>query len=550
MGFLNKILYTLDFFPLFPSLQITYRSQDTYSNRASQLTSVLIICLFFTSFYYFGYNMMYRLKPDSVLSEYYQIYPAYLNITKENFFLSFGLKNGQNFVFDETVWIPEFTVKTQTINGTNVISNSTLINISKCENDDLPVDPDIHDYFIRNPVSEMYCIKDYFPIDLEGSFDNPYIKYFNIKIRTCDNLTSKNTCKSQSQIEEVIQNNDFYMSFTSYVVDPMNYSSPFVQRGLYFFAPIDIHVQTSVLLTMQHIEIITDDGIFFEKETVMKALTKLSDRTYISDIANQETLILETNVELDKVVKSYSRKYDKLQDVIAKTGGVLKVLMIVAYFLSRPIVKLGFFQDLSNDIFDYKLNKNKDNDLNLSFWQYIKSFFVNTHNILKKKRKLLEKTKNVIIENLNLSNILNKLIELEKIKYILFDSDQLELFHCIPKPIAAIKYSSNNIQNMKKMENKKSIVWENLFMEHIMNIRKKDGWETYNVISHRENKNEFDGRLLNCFGIFSPKIRKKLSFKEREMILLRNEKNGPLKIFKEKTIIFLRMVFVCFYKKK
>lgn len=47
---------------------------------------------------------------------------------------------------------------------------------------------------------------------------------------------------------------------------------------------------------------------------------------------------------------------------------------------------------------------------------------------------MLEYSSKKLLENLDILFILNKLIEIDKLKYILFDEDQLKLFEFIPKP--------------------------------------------------------------------------------------------------------------------
>ena len=62
----------------------------------------------------------------------------------------------------------------------------------------------------------------------------------------------------------------------------------------------------------------------------------------------------------------------------------------------------------------------------------------NKKSLLYRKRQLFERTKSVILENLDLANIIHKLLEIEKLKFLILDPEQLRLFQFIPKPKAEL----------------------------------------------------------------------------------------------------------------
>lgn len=506
---IGHFLYLIDFFPLFPSLQITFKSKDSYSNRVSQMTSFLIMLTSALSVYYFGYNMFTRQKPQNVVSEYYQSYPEYLNITKENSFFCFGLRDiGLNSFIDESIYTVDVTVKRRYKNGTK---EEEIISVKPCEEQDIPETPSIQQYFKENPIFNQYCISNYGPIDLEGSQDNSYMKFFNIQIKTCQNSSlNNNSCKSLDFILKSLSSSYFYLGFTTYAVDPLNYSYPFLQMGGFYSMPMDATLSGLTTITLQHIEIITDDGVLFENADVQKGLAQLSDHTFYQ--TKSDSVVQETSIELDKVVKRYSRKYDKLQDVLAKTGGVMKILMIFAFIISRPLVRIGFYEDLCNDIFDYRMKYSQKTTIKFGFFQYIVSLFNKKNPVLAEKRELLNRTKRVIQENLNISNILKKLLELEKLKYILLTGDQLNLFQYIPKPLVQLPNvtppSDNSFTNSNRQM--KSSVWEDVFMRRaLIGDDPPRAWQAYQELHNKENKSQIDNRLLKCFG-FSGAVKKRM----------------------------------------
>lgn len=54
---------------------------------------------------------------------------------------------------------------------------------------------------------------------------------------------------------------------------------------------------------------------------------------------------------------------------------------------------------------------------------------------IREKRSLVEQGVNKVIGHLDVLFILNKLLEIDKLKSVIFDEDQLHLFEYIPKPV-------------------------------------------------------------------------------------------------------------------
>ena len=48
----------------------------------------------------------------------------------------------------------------------------------------------------------------------------------------------------------------------------------------------------------------------------------------------------------------------KLQNLFANVGGILNVIVIVAYLCCFPLVKLHYNLSLINDLYDIKINEN------------------------------------------------------------------------------------------------------------------------------------------------------------------------------------------------
>ena len=135
--------------------------------------------------------------------------------------------------------------------------------------------------------------------------------------------------------------------------------------------------------------------------------------------------------------------------------------------------------------------KNKINSIDISTTEFLTQ---KSRNKLKKKLKLLILAKNKIKDQLDIKNILEKLHEIDKIKYLLLNPQQLLLFQLISKPeiLTEDEDDEENYHNaeyliasiMKKYEETSDEKIEELVIY-------------YNEIKNKAGKEDLDSRLLN-----------------------------------------------------
>lgn len=86
-----------------------------------------------------------------------------------------------------------------------------------------------------------------------------------------------------------------------------------------------------------------------------------------------------------------------------------------------------------------KTNDNtEDNDivnLELGIWDFINYYFGIMGNPERNQKKaLIKKGMDIVQKNLDVKNLIEKFYEIEKLKVLLLDEDQLRLFNSLPKP--------------------------------------------------------------------------------------------------------------------
>lgn len=86
--------------------------------------------------------------------------------------------------------------------------------------------------------------------------------------------------------------------------------------------------------------------------------------------------------------------------------------------------------------------------IQFTFWDYIKSYFWKSDS-LNKKLKVLKEGKKRIDERLDIFNVLRKLREVDKLKVLLLENEQLVLFDSLPKPHLKLKQNKSPVKSLK-----------------------------------------------------------------------------------------------------
>ena len=328
--------------------------------------------------------------------------------------------------------------------------------IGLCTKDDIPQTVELQEYFNVNNITGMFCIKNYQPVEMMGSEDSEYYEYIQLTLQKCDIKNESIACQSDKNLSNFLNTHEFTITFTSYAVDSLNYQNPLNQHGNFFTVPSNDQIKAQTFFYFQHLSVETDDGLIFKGVNTLKAMTKSGEKTYFVPI-DENLNFIEVTFSVDKVVKYYERTYDKLQQVLANTGGALQILTMAALIITRPIIYFNFYRDLGNAYFDFDIpeqgrDKPVRKPLQISFYEYLWSFLRVNNSELLNRRRILDKAKILLNETLSLGEILNKLAEFDKMKYLLFDSEQLLLFEYIPKPVVGVDSKDQKRKHFSREE--------------------------------------------------------------------------------------------------
>ncbi|EAR93758.2 small GTP-binding domain protein (macronuclear) [Tetrahymena thermophila SB210] len=137
----------------------------------------------------------------------------------------------------------------------------------------------------------------------------------------------------------------------------------------------------------------------------------------------------------------------------------------------------------------------KTNKINVSTWEYFKSLILPTQKY-KKKKQIIKYSVDKLYHNLDIFNILKKLVDVEKLKRLLLDQDQLRLFDCLPKPTIqpdlALKKQSSQIWDQKNKE------IDFMYQDERSEMQKlSDAFQSYVNITQKQNQGGLDKKIIN-----------------------------------------------------
>ncbi|KAL4468732.1 hypothetical protein ABPG74_005235 [Tetrahymena malaccensis] len=103
-------------------------------------------------------------------------------------------------------------------------------------------------------------------------------------------------------------------------------------------------------------------------------------------------------------------------------------------------------QAIPNNIQKEELDKffnQKKNNISYSTWDYFINFFKISNICRTRRQKLLQKGVDKFYSHIDIFYLIQKLLEVEKLKYLLLNENQIKLFEFIPKPLLTLKDKKN-----------------------------------------------------------------------------------------------------------
>ena len=439
-------LEALDIFSYPLSFLFTFKGKFRYSTVLTKTLTLISFSLTFASFFYFARNSLSKTNPKILITEEYHADPDKVQMDPNSFMFSFALENHTNN-YRPFIDAGIYKVEAFLVTKINQIINQTKIDVIPCDEIHLPSNSDLREYFNKSDYKNLYCFKDYSKVFKKGACDSDEFFDIKITIRACDNETDGNICKSQTEITNMIEGGNVVMYYTTVRTDVGSYDAPLKIIALNDFLDTSLEFTTIYHLFLGKVVIKTDIGVFQESFTYDEGTYIVSSKTSQHKTRNIADGFLTIRLRLDPNENLITRKYDSFLDVLSQVGGIMRMFTIFGALLLKPFLEAALLQRVSNETFDYEDYLNDENmsdnsknlsssrkKVKLSLWEYIKSK-CKKKSKLSRKSQLIIKSVEMMKENLDMSLLVNKLFDIEKLKLMVKNTEFEVLKNQKPKII-------------------------------------------------------------------------------------------------------------------
>lgn len=316
-----------------------------------------------------------------------------------------------------------------------------------------------------------------------GGFTEELFEYLKISASVCEDASAR--CRDNQEFSEKIANNsrfalDFYV-INSHVAEN-SMENPIIQHissDMHFLVNPFGKIYKTADIFLSDLRIDTDyslfSSLFSEKERRLSHIfnKEITEQTIFSN--ENSANFGDFYFRKSNIAHVYQRNLGNFLAILSYLGGIWSTCYIFLFILLKVYNRNDFFNKLGNKLYNYpsqskkiaekpvklkenprvssalslnsagKLDKIKDY---LKYDRKLKLGFANLVTYVlfslkccfsccfrEKKLKLMKKTEENLMKDLDIYNILRKLYEFESTKKVLFDEKQTNLLTFCPKPV-------------------------------------------------------------------------------------------------------------------
>lgn len=355
------------------NLHFKVNNQTKIRTSLGGIFFLIINFLFVLLVYAFGQDFFNRLNPMVTKSQFTPDEMKPYNISNENYQVMFRIENdsydaidteGNSFFFSA---IHVFTNYSET--NVTLQKRTTLLPVLPCNKINMP-------NFSQEEITEKgydkwKClhINSQSPIKnllLGGSIDNGLHGEIKINLHKCEegsfNLFTRKPCNTEEKTKDYLWNITWYaIMFQKTVFTPSSYDKPLKQEMARYINILNDHLLKGYKVYFQLSEVFSDVGWIIESESYHHSFGLseiIPDYMLRERTGKAKDLLSIVQLNLSTETIHYKRTYEKIQNLAANIGGILKIFTVVAGTIVNIYNSSTFEYSFSNNLVD-KTSKNK-----------------------------------------------------------------------------------------------------------------------------------------------------------------------------------------------
>lgn len=218
----------------------------------------------------------------------------------------------------------------------------------------------IENRFDSNGLKDYNCFnntKSKKEIVLGGKYGDEFYGNLAFYVKKCRNSTDSNiVCKPEEVINDYIQGGWLQITYVTSFVDFNNFTSPIQYVTENFYTTIDVNLNKVVYSFFMPVYFYSENNIIFSNTKNEKAIKNDKHTTDIN-LSTENGVLYTIYICPSFNVDKYYRRYVKIQEIGASTGGFWSGLSIVGIILLTFPQLQDFQMKIANSLFEFSSEK-------------------------------------------------------------------------------------------------------------------------------------------------------------------------------------------------
>ena len=362
--FFYFLAYEIDLFKRPFTLKILAKDKKT-TFLGSFLSLVILIAI---SVSISQSDMVLHINPNIIEKTISQDVSPQLNFGSTGVFIIGVVDANRTGFIDETIFKVEVW-SLYKVGGVNVIPKNKQFFPKRCETKD--ANEMISNQFKGFDYSRYLCLpKQEFVI--QGDQDEGVYMALSFILRICNNITDGGICQSEENIKKALGDKFFYLNFPDISVDVDLYEHPFLFNQKSKILAVSTTESQYVHMSMQQVNFSSDFSPILHEPTTSSIPKYLSNQLMsmpilegtFSKYNSPYFPLVHIYFTSTKEVVSISRRYMKLQEVLANAAGLTNTLLVIGFILTSFQAKLQLLSNIINNLYishQIETKEKKDN---------------------------------------------------------------------------------------------------------------------------------------------------------------------------------------------
>ena len=333
---------------------LTYKSQNTFKTCLGGCFTILITVILFLGFGFFGRELVERKQPIIVTSE-KSVEKSPVSLKRLGLHFSLNDTSGRFFHYDQD-FMKGIKIQVLMINF-NVVDGkpSTSFDVLFME----PCQRDFFEEEAYESISKLYDVTKLLCINPNKAFTNGKLVqeeqfFYNnwsqvgtrslwINVKLCDEKLNPG-CRSW-----INANKSFYFlaNYADSYYDASEFNNPVKFRTRTINNLVGIGLSSMQYFSLINKEAILDSGVIFQDIKNVEFTSHFERETAFQVFDENKLSIFDLFFTSPRTKFEITRRYVKLQELVADIGGFMKAVMLFFNFIGNLVGEYSFYQDFT-----------------------------------------------------------------------------------------------------------------------------------------------------------------------------------------------------------